>query len=241
MNNLELSVAIPTYNEAKNIETMVIRIFDSLKKANINAELIVVDDNSPDGTAALAEKMSLDYPVRVYIRTKREGPGPAILDGIRLAQAPVACVMDGDLSHPPEALPGMYQRIKSGEALLVIGSRHVHGGGTSDWIWYRKFFSWGARQLGRLLTPVNDLTSGFFMFDKKILEGTTINPAGCKVGLELMVNGKHRGLVSEYPIVFRERAAGESKMGWRETRLYILHLLNLTLYKAGNLLKNKNA
>ena len=231
MSKPELSVIIPTYNESKNIELMAIRVFDALKKFNISAELLVIDDSSPDGTADLATKLSKDYPIRVYIRTKREGPGPAILDGIRLAAAPVACVMDGDLSHPPEALPSMYKLIKEGSAKLVIGSRHVSGGGASKWIWYRKFFSLGARLLGRLLTPVNDLTSGYFMFDKKIMEGANIDPIGCKVGLELMVKGKHQGKVVEYPIVFTERAAGESKMGWRETREYLLHLLTLIFYK----------
>jgi dolichol-phosphate mannosyltransferase len=159
------------------------------------------------------------------------GPGPAILDGIRLADAQIACVMDGDLSHPPEAIPEMYKLIKNGEALLVIGSRHTQGGGTSKWIWYRKFFSWGARFLGKILTPVKDLTSGFFMFDKIVLERAEIDPIGCKVGLELMVKGNHQGKVIEYPITFVERAAGESKMGWRETHQYLQHLLALSWYK----------
>lgn len=231
MNQPELSIVIPTYNESKNIETMIIRVADTLKAAGINAEIIIVDDSSPDGTADLATKMGDRYPVRVYVRTQRVGPGAAILDGIRLAAAPVACVMDGDLSHPPEALPGMFKLIKAGKALMVVGSRHIKGGGTSKWIWYRKFFSWGARQLGRLLTPVNDLTSGFFMFDKKIMDGVEIKPIGCKVGLELMVKGAHHGKLVEYPIVFAERSAGESKMGWRETRQYIQHLLALSLWK----------
>ncbi len=239
MSKPELSVIVPTYNESKNIETLVIRVFDSLKKYGINGELIVVDDSSPDGTAQLADKMGKNYPIRVYIRTKREGPGPAIMDGIRLAEAPVACVMDGDLSHPPEELPKMYHLIKEGKALLVVGSRHTRGGRTSEWIWYRKFFSWGARTLGKFITPVKDLTSGFFMFDKKILEGAEINPIGCKVGLELMVKGNHQGKVIEHPIVFVERAAGESKMGWRETRQYLQHLTALSLYRLAKIFRVK--
>lgn len=227
MKDLDLSVIVPTYNEAKNIETLCLRVFDTLKQYQIKAELLVVDDSSPDGTAKAADQCG----ARVYIRTRREGPGPAILDGIRLADAPVVVVMDGDLSHPPEALPKMFELIKSGQAKLVIGSRQAKGGGTSKWIWYRKFFSWGARTLGNILTPVKDLTSGYFMFDKKILEGAEINPIGCKVGLEMMVKGKHDGQVMEYPIVFAERAAGLSKMGWRETRQYIQHLLALSWYK----------
>ena len=237
MNKPELSVIVPTYNESKNIEVLTIRVFDTLKKYKINAELIVVDDNSPDGTAQLADKMAKDYPVRVYVRTHRVGPGPAIMDGIRLAEAPIACVMDGDLSHPPEALPEMYKLIRDGKARLVVGSRHIKGGGTSEWTWYRKFFSWGARLLGKLLTPVRDLTSGYFMFDKKILEGAEIDPIGCKVGLELMVKGHHQGKVVEYPIVFVERAVGESKMGWNETQRYLRHLLALGYFKLLRMLK----
>ncbi len=239
MSKPELSIVVPTFNESKNIETLVTRAFDALKKSNIQAELIVVDDNSPDGTAQAAEKMTEKYPVRVYVRPHREGPGPAIMDGIRLAEAPIACVMDGDLSHPPEVLPDMFKLIKQDKALLVVGSRHVRGGGTSEWCWYRKFFSWGARLLGRFLTPVRDLTSGYFMFDKKILEGADINPIGCKVGLELMVKGRHRGRVSEYPIIFVERAVGESKMGWNETQRYIRHLFALSFFKLSKLFKLK--
>ncbi len=239
MNDLQLSVIVPTYNESKNIEPLVMLVFDSLKRNGIKAELIVVDDNSPDGTAQTANQMAKEYPVRVHLRTRREGLGPAILEGIRLAKAPVVCVMDGDLSHPPRALPEMFKLIKEGKALLVIGSRHITGGGTSMWIWYRKFFSWGARTLGKFLTPVKDLTSGFFMFDKKILEGADIHPTSCKIGLELMVKGSHQGRVIEYPIIFTERAAGESKMGWKETQKYIQHLLALCLYKSAKIFKLK--
>ncbi|MBN3032995.1 MAG: polyprenol monophosphomannose synthase [Candidatus Saganbacteria bacterium] len=239
MSQPELSVAIPTYNEAKNIETMIIRVADTLKAAGIAAEIVIVDDSSPDGTAGLATKMDKRYPVRVYVRAERLGPGPAILDGIRLAAAPVVCVMDGDLSHPPEVLPEMYGLIKAGKARLVIGSRSIKGGGTSDWIWYRKFFSWSARQLGRLLTPVSDLTSGFFMFDRNVLAGVDLTPIGCKVGLELMVKGNHGGKVTEYPIIFAERAAGESKMGWRETRQYLQHLGRLSLWKLARLFRHR--
>ena len=237
MNKPELSVVVPTYNEAKNIEILILRVFDSLKKSRISGELLIIDDNSPDGTAALAAKMKLDHSVRVYIRARREGPGPAIMDGIRLAAAPVICVMDGDLSHPPEVLPEMFKLIKNGKAFLVVGSRHTRGGGTSEWTWYRKFFSWGARLLGRFLTPVRDLTSGYFMFDKNITEGVNICPIGCKVGLELMVKGKHYGKVVEYPITFMERTLGESKMGWRETRQYLQHLLALSVFKIAGFLR----
>jgi dolichol-phosphate mannosyltransferase len=138
--------------------------------------------------------------------------------------------MDADLSHPPEALPAMYQLISSGKAQLVVGSRRIKGGGTSEWIWYRKVIHWIAAFLGSFLTPIKDLTSGFFMFDRKIIEGVKLEPKSWKIGLEIMVKGKHQQAV-EYPIVFAEREAGKSKMGSKEIIAYLLHLLSLSFYK----------
>lgn len=206
------------------------RITDALAPEKIGLEILVIDDNSPDGTAESARGLAPQYPVRVVQRMDKRGLGSAIVDGIEAARSPVVCVMDADLSHPPEALPGMYQKIKTGEAQLVVGSRFVSGGGTSEWIWYRKVVQWVAIRLGAFLTPVKDITTGFFMFDKKILEGVDIKPASWKIGLEIMVKGKH-DKVLEYPYVFIEREAGKSKMGTKEVFAYLGHLISLALYK----------
>ncbi|MFH1825940.1 MAG: polyprenol monophosphomannose synthase [bacterium] len=231
MSNLELSVIVPTFNEAKNIGLLINHVFKATTQAQIFAELIIVDDQSPDGTAKIAEEIGEAYGVRVFVRAKRDGLGSAILDGIKLAQAPVICVMDADLSHPAETIPEMYKIIKKGRALMVVGSRHVKGGSTSKWIWYRKFLSWGARKIAGMITPVKDLTSGFFMFDKQIIDGVDIKPIGWKVGLELMVKGKHQGKIVEHPIIFTERASGESKAGLKETFQYLQHISALAWHK----------
>ena len=124
----------------------------------------------------------------------------------------------------------MYQIIKDGKAELVIGSRKVSGGGTSEWIWYRKFIHWVARSLGAFLTPIKDITSGFFMFDKKIIENVKLEPKSWKIGLEIMVKGDYNKAV-EHPIIFVEREAGKSKMSSKEVTAYLLHLVSLALYK----------
>lgn len=190
----------------------------------------MVDDNSPDGTAELAQLLAESKPLRVILRKEKHGLGSAILDGIHAAQSPIICVMDADLSHPPEAVPEMYKIIKSGTAQLVIGSRVVPQGGTSKWIWYRKFIHWVARSLGSFLTPIKDITSGFFMFDKNIIQGIKLESRSWKIALEIIVKGKYLH-AEEYPIVFVEREAGKSKMRMREIFSYLGHLLALSIYK----------
>jgi dolichol-phosphate mannosyltransferase len=191
----------------------------------------VIDDNSPDGTARIAEVLASDFPLKVIKRTKERGLGSAIIAGINQATSKVVCVIDADLSHPPESIPEMYKIIAGGEVQLVIGSRRVAGGGTSEWIWYRKFIHWVAAKLGSFLTPVKDLTSGYFMFDKKIINGVKLEPKSWKIGLEIIVKGKYNNVV-EHPIVFVEREAGKSKMGSKEVFAYLGHLLSLTAYRA---------
>ncbi|MFC1540795.1 polyprenol monophosphomannose synthase, partial [Candidatus Margulisiibacteriota bacterium] len=205
---------------------MAARIMDALGPRRIEPEILVIDDNSPDGTAGIAQGLAGQYPIRVIRRIDKKGLGSAILEGIKQAKAEVICVMDADLSHPPEALPEMYKTIENGAAQLVIGSRKAAGGGTSEWIWYRKVIHAVARGLGARLTPVKDITSGFFMFDRSIIENVKLEPRSWKIGLEIMVKGSY-DKVLEHPIVFVERAAGQSKMGIKEVLAYLSHLCSL--------------
>lgn len=201
-----------------------------MPSSKIDAELIVVDDNSPDGTAEVGQSLAANYPINVIKRIDKHGLGSAILDGISAAQGKVICVMDADLSHPPEALPKMLQLIQDGKANMVVGSRYVKDGGTSKWIWYRKFISFVAKRLGAFLTSVKDITAGFFMFDRQIIEGVKLEPRSWKIGLEIMVKGKASKII-EYPIVFIERKHGQSKMHLKEAISYLFHLLHLLKYK----------
>lgn len=226
----EVSIVIPTFNEKDNIKVLVNNISNILKKEEIAYEIVIVDDNSPDGTTQAAKELSNEYPIKLITRVNIKGLGSAIIDGINVSSGQIICVMDADLSHPASALPNMYKIIKEKRAQLVIGSRLVESGGTSKWIWYRKFAHFVARQIGSFLTPIKDVTSGFFMFNKDIIKNVKLEPSSWKIGLEIIVKGKYEKAI-EYPIVFIERESGKSKMSSKEAIAYIFHVLKLAIYK----------
>ncbi len=224
-----ISIIIPTYNEKENIKRIVPRIFSALDKAKIKGEVIVVDDNSPDGTAEEAEALGKRYPVRVLKRPGKLGLSSAVLDGFKLAKGEMLGVMDADLSHPPKKIPEMIKRLESGSCEFVLGSRHVKGGKIENWPLKRKIISMGAKILSRPLTNVKDPMSGFFFLRRDVLERGRLNPKGFKIALEIVVKCKPR--VVEVPITFTDRAAGKSKMGRSEIVNYLIHIAKLYSYR----------
>ncbi|HTY12809.1 MAG TPA: polyprenol monophosphomannose synthase [Candidatus Omnitrophota bacterium] len=210
-----LSIIVPTYNEKNNLSELTTRIKSQVK----DAEVIVVDDNSPDGTADFARHLG----VKVLVRPTRQGLASAVLDGFKIARGDILCVMDADLSHPPEIIPEMLDLIKSGQADLVVGSRLVKGGGSLDWTWYRKLASLIARLPARPLTTVRDNTSGYFMLKRSVIDGVALNPIGFKICLEVLAKGKYKKAV-EVPIIFADRGAGSSKLGMIEATEYLFQL-----------------
>jgi dolichol-phosphate mannosyltransferase len=218
-----LSIIVPTYNESRNIEELLTRIFTALKPNYTPYEVIVVDDNSPDGTAQIAEALKSKFDLRVVKRPRKIGLASAVLNGFKLATGDILCVMDADLSHPPEAVPEMYKAISSGDFDIIIGSRCVEGGGATNWPWYRRFGSSFAQLLAKPITHVNDSTSGFFMIQKSVLEGADINPIGFKILLEILVKGNY-SKIKEIPIVFNDRGGGKSKLGMKQTLEYLKQL-----------------
>lgn len=214
-----LSIIIPTYNEARNLRELKERI----RHAISNAEVIIVDDNSPDRTAQIAQELG---GIKVLLRPDKEGLASAVLEGIKLAKGDILCIMDADLSHPPEALSPMLELIEKGQADLVVGSRLTKGGGSVYWPWYRRLASFLARAVASPLSPVKDLTSGFLMFKKEVIEGVDINPIGFKIGLEILTKGKHKKAL-EFPITFTDRGRGKSKMGAKETFEYFAQVAGL--------------
>jgi dolichol-phosphate mannosyltransferase len=213
-----LSIIIPTYNEKNNLAELV----DRLKNISSEAEILVIDDNSPDGTGEFARHLGL----KVLIRPGQAGLASAVLEGFKLARGDILCVMDADLSHPPEILPEMLRLIKSGSADLVVGSRLVRGGGTPRWAWYQRLISDLARWPARLLTDIRDVTSGFFMVKRSVIEGIKINPIGYKILLEILAKGKYQKAV-EVPIIFADRTGSKSKLGLRASGEYLLQLTML--------------
>ncbi|OGC03490.1 hypothetical protein A2276_01080 [candidate division WOR-1 bacterium RIFOXYA12_FULL_43_27] len=222
-----LSIIAPALNEGKNLPELAERIFNSVPK---DSELIIVDDNSQDNTAETAKKLSQKFNLTLLSRPKRLGLSSAVIDGFKLAKGNILAVIDADLQHPPEALSGMLARIETNCADFVVGSRLVAGGGSKDWPWYRKIISLVARIPAMPLTKVMDLTSGFFMLKKEVIEGVALNPIGFKICLEILCRGKYRR-VEEYPIIFGERRQGKSKLGSKQTFEYLVQLMGLYLKK----------
>ncbi|MFH1709918.1 MAG: polyprenol monophosphomannose synthase [bacterium] len=218
-----LSIIVPTYNEARNIEELLTRLFSALKPNYTPYEVLVIDDNSPDGTARIAEALKSKFDLRVVNRPRKISLASAVINGFKLAAGDILCVMDADLSHPPEAIPEMYKVISGGDVDIVIGSRCVEEGGATNWPWYRRFGSTFAQLLARPVTRVNDSTSGFFMIKKSVLEGADINPIGFKILLEILAKGNY-SKVKEVPIVFNDRGGGKSKLGMRQTIEYLKQL-----------------
>lgn len=230
--SLKFSLIIPSYNESGNIQEIV-KILSGLLDSEIPGEyeLIVVDDDSPDGTWKLAQELTAQYPqLRVMRRQKEKGLSTAVIRGWQVARGEVLGVIDADLQHPPEVLLQLWREMEQG-ADLAVGSRHVEGGGVSEWSVIRRFLSRGAQMLGLFILPevigrLSDPMSGYFMVRRDAIVGKTLSPVGYKILIEVTGRGSIRW-IGEVGYVFRERQAGESKVTWKQYIEYIQHLLRL--------------
>jgi dolichol-phosphate mannosyltransferase len=231
---LALSLVIPTFNEGQNLAPLMARLtrlLDPLLPHDY--ELIVVDDDSPDGTWEQALALGETLPqLRVLRRCHERGLSSAVIRGWQVARGRVLGVIDADLQHPPEVVLQLWQAIQAG-ADLSVGSRHVEGGGVSQWSLMRRLLSRGAQTLGLLMLPqvvgrVSDPMSGFFMVQRDAIAGPMLNPKGYKILLEVIARGTIT-TISEVGYVFQERVEGASKVTWRQYIDYIHHLLRLRL------------
>jgi dolichol-phosphate mannosyltransferase len=225
-----LALVVPTYNERDRLPELVRAIFATYDAAGIEGELVIVDDNSPDGTGEVADELARSFPVTVVHRAGKLGLGTAVIEGFNAADAEFVGVIDADLSHPPDLVPRMLAALRDGGADLVIGSRYVPGGGTRNWEMSRVLMSRFACLLARGLTPVRDATSGFFLMRRDRARDVTISAGGFKICLELLIRSEPR-LVIEVPYVFTGRTAGESKMNWQEAMGYARQLRDLYGYR----------
>jgi dolichol-phosphate mannosyltransferase len=225
--DLDLSVVVPTYQEADNLDALVRQIFTVTAASGIRAEVIVVDDDSRDGVDAKCHTLSSDYNVRLVTRTGERGLATAVIRGFQEATGKFLLVMDADLSHPPEAIPAMYRALLGG-ADLVMGSRYRAGGSIEPgWGLYRWLNSKVAILLARPLTSASDPLGGLFALPRAaFLEAPPLRPLGYKIALELLVRTRPRRLV-EVPIRFRERRFGKSKLTTAVKWEYLLHLRRL--------------
>jgi dolichol-phosphate mannosyltransferase len=221
--NYEVSVVIPTYNEAGGIEHLISALTDVFAQANVNGEIVVVDDNSPDGTGALVDSLAARYPVRCVHRAGKLGLSSAVIAGWATCTSPILGVMDADFSHDPKIIPAMLSAIRSGECELAIGSRYIPGGGITNWPWRRRITSRVAIMLAVPLTRVKDITSGFFFCKRSVIEGVQLDPIGFKIGLEVIMKGNYRN-AKEVPYVFTDRRHGSSKLNSGEVFNYLKQL-----------------
>lgn len=228
----QLTVIVPTYKELDNITPLTERVLKATGDAGLETELILVDDNSQDGSVEkVLELQNKGYNVTIIVRKKERGLSSAVLTGMQHATYSTMLVMDADLSHPPEVVPAVALKVMTGEADFSLGSRYVHGGGTQDWPLIRRIISWGATVLARPLVSVSDPMSGFFAIRKSLLDEAhgTLNPLGFKIALELMVKCAPHNVV-EVPYTFTDRLAGQSKLKFKTQIQYLRHLLSLYWY-----------
>lgn len=215
------TVILPTYNERDTLPQTVARIMAVSDEHDLGLSVLVVDDGSPDGTGAIADRLAAGDPrVSVLHRTAKEGLGPAYIAGFRRALADGAELvfeMDADLSHEPAYLPAMIDRIERG-ADIVLGSRYVRGGGVAGWGFGRRLVSRGGCLYAQLVLglPYRDLTGGFKCFRRRALECLDLDGIGASgYGFQIETTWRaHRlGLrIAEVPIIFVDRRVGQSKM-----------------------------
>jgi dolichol-phosphate mannosyltransferase len=224
----QVSIIIPTYREAENLPILIPRIAAALSTGNLTGEIVIVDDDSQDGTEKVCAELSASHPVRLAVRTTERGLSSAVLHGMRMARGNVFVVMDADLSHPAEEIPNLVQTLLTQDADFVIGSRYVAGAGTDEnWGWFRWLNSKVATLMAWPLTSAADPMAGFFAIRRSTFEAAApLDPIGYKIGLELIVKCNCRA-IKEVPITFRDRVHGESKLTLKEQINYLRHLMKL--------------
>jgi dolichol-phosphate mannosyltransferase len=217
---VQLTICLPTYNERENLEPLVRALADVFRENGLDANIVVVDDNSPDGTGELADELARSLPfVSVVHRPRKEGLGPAYLAAFRTALAAepqLVLTMDCDFSHDPADVPRLVRGAESAD--VVVGSRYIPGGGVRNWGPLRRAISRGGSLYAQVLlgVGVRDLTGGFKCYRREVLEQIGLERITSR-GYAFQIETTYRALragfrVIEIPIVFTDREAGRSKM-----------------------------
>ncbi len=221
-----ITVVLPTYEEAENLRRLLPELLAALDLASIEAEVVVVDDASTDGSAEVAEGL-LGARGRVVRRTGRPGLARAAIDGIRNARGDVLVLMDADLEHPVDLVVPLARTVLDGRAEVAVGSRFAPGGGIAGRSAWRRACSrvgaWLARGPARgILDPL----SGLLAFRRSVVEGVSLGTRGFKIGLEVLARGRY-AMAVEIPYVHGQRVAGRSKFGVRASLAFLLQIASL--------------
>jgi dolichol-phosphate mannosyltransferase len=235
---IPLSIILPTYNESQNITEVIDTIAEAIPEKT-KAEIIVVDDNSPDGTGGivaeyankLGEALRRRLHLEVINRPSKLGLSSAILAGVKSACGDVIIVMDSDMSHPPQTIPKMLEEISHSKCDIVVASRYVKGGEVSGWPFKRKMISKGATKIAQysLGISIKDPMSGFFAFRHQVIDGIKFDAIGYKMLLEILVKAKG-AKVMEIPYTFTNRRFGASKLDVATMRDYAKAVWRLYRY-----------
>lgn len=229
----KFAVVIPTLNEAGNIPVLIDRIRRAMQQVDMDYEILVVDDDSQDGTAEAARREAeFDPRVRVFVRKGERGLAGAVIHGWKHTGADLLGVIDADLQHPPELLPALIEPLVNG-ADIAIGSRYVNADGVSEWNKARLLIS----RLGTAVTMllqrkdvrVKDPLAGFFVVRRECIDGIELQPEGFKILLEILVKGRIKKAV-EVPYRFGNRHSGKSKASIKVALQYFTLLGRLSRY-----------
>lgn len=227
-----VSIIVPTFREAANIKPLVERVFAATRGAGIEAELILVDDDSQDGTEAVVGSLRSQYLVRLIVRRAARGLSSAVLAGFEEAEFDRFVVLDADLQHPPEMIPALLSRLDESGCDFAVATRYG-GEGFIDptWPFPRRWASRLATLLARPLAPLSDPMSGFFALHRRTWErAAKLDPIGYKIALELYVKAGCRR-PGEVPIRFAARQAGASKLSSAVAWRCLLHLGRLYWFR----------
>ncbi|HAH05121.1 MAG TPA: hypothetical protein DCM05_01130 [Elusimicrobia bacterium] len=234
MNELELSVVVPTYNEAGNIGPLIERVLAALE--GVRCEILVADDDSPDRTWEAAERIAARRPeVRCLRRRSGRGLYPAVMEAFAAAKGRSLAVLDADLQHDERILPRMLEALQKRARALAVGSRHAPGGGVQDWHWARRWLSFtGNALVGALLgRSVRDPMSGFFMIDREVFLqlAPKLKPRGFKILMDVLAHLPPEASIEEVGYVFKPRRVGESKLDSRVAAAFAAALWDLVLLR----------
>jgi len=229
----KFALVIPTLNEVGNIRTLIDRVQTALSHSDIDYELIIVDDNSQDGTAELVRRYAEhDSRIKILVRVGERGLAGAVIHGWKNTDADWLGVMDADLQHPPELLPELLKAMSRGND-IVVASRYAGNGTVGNWNALRHFISRASTlatlPLQRPGLRIKDPMSGFFIVRRDAIDGIDLQPQGFKILLEILVRGRVRR-AEEVPFTFATRHAGESKASLKVAIQYFSLLGKLSRY-----------
>jgi len=223
----KLSIVVPSFNESGNVRPLVEQLDAAL--ANIDHEIVFVDDSKDNTPDVIREIMKEKPHVRLEHRVGETGLATAVLKGFSLAEGDYIAVMDADLQHPPAILKYMYYALEEGYD-FCIPSRFIPGGSDGGLNLYRKFVSGVARYIGKIALPclrkVTDPTSGLFMFKREALKDADLQPIGWKIMVEVLAMCTYDSII-EIPYTFQDREAGESKLSGKVTMEYLCQVKDL--------------